>query len=49
MLPNPYAFAIYLKLIHVSGNKVGRFDECEDDDIHFSHGPGSLAKDFIVG
>jgi hypothetical protein len=35
VLPNPRALAIYLELIHVSINNVGRFDECqcEDDDV----------------
>jgi hypothetical protein len=35
VLPNFHAIAIYLKLIHVSKNRVGRFDECqcEDDDV----------------
>ncbi len=34
--PNPHALAIYLELIHVFGNMIGRFDECqcEDDNVH---------------
>ncbi len=37
MSPSPCVFAIYLKLILIFGNKLGRFDECqcENDDICF--------------
>jgi hypothetical protein len=35
MSPNPYALAIYLKLVHTFGNRLEKFDECqcEDDDF----------------